>query len=190
MFAGKKTIRSAFALTAGLSMIIAAGACGNNASQQGSGSGTQGSAINVVSSINQWGSLAKEIGGNKVKVTSILSNPNVEAHEFEPKANDVAQFSKTTSLFITVLIMTHGQPKLPKAPKQQSLMLPRRPVSRKAGTPISGLWQKRVKPPLRNWRKLSRKPGHLTALTLTASIMRGRNPKRNSPRQLRKLKRA
>lgn len=95
MFAGKKTIRSAFALAAGLSMIIAAGACGNNASQQGSSSGTQGSAINVVSSINQWGSLAKEIGGSKVKVTSILSNPNVEAHEFEPKANDVAQFSKT-----------------------------------------------------------------------------------------------
>ena len=50
--------------------------------------------IEVVASINQWGSLAGQIGGNYVEVTSILSSNGVEAHDFEPQTADVAKLSK------------------------------------------------------------------------------------------------
>lgn len=50
--------------------------------------------INVVASINQWGSLATELGGDDVTVTSIMNSTNVEAHDFEPKTSDVAKLSK------------------------------------------------------------------------------------------------
>ena len=60
------------------------------------GTATQGSGsqVNVVVSINQWKSLAEQIGGDKVSVTSILSNQNVEAHDFEPQPSDIAKISK------------------------------------------------------------------------------------------------
>ncbi|TPF95393.1 metal ABC transporter solute-binding protein [Bifidobacterium sp. UTBIF-78] len=50
--------------------------------------------ITVVASINQWGSLAAELGGDDVEVTSIVSSTNVDAHDFEPKTSDVAKLSK------------------------------------------------------------------------------------------------
>lgn len=50
--------------------------------------------ISVVASINQWGSLAKQIGGDYVDVTSILSSSNVEAHDFEAQGSDIAKLSK------------------------------------------------------------------------------------------------
>lgn len=50
--------------------------------------------INVVASINQWGSLAAELGGDDVTVTSIMNSTNVDAHDFEPKTSDVAKLSQ------------------------------------------------------------------------------------------------
>ena len=50
--------------------------------------------ITVVASINQWGSLAAELGGDDVEVTSIVSSTNVDAHDFEPKTSDVVKLSK------------------------------------------------------------------------------------------------
>lgn len=48
----------------------------------------------VAASVNQWGSLAQEIGGDDVEVTSILSSTGVDAHDFEPKTADLATLSK------------------------------------------------------------------------------------------------
>lgn len=45
--------------------------------------------IEVVASVNQWGSLAEQIGGVHVKVTSVLSSTDVNAHDFEPKTDDI-----------------------------------------------------------------------------------------------------
>ncbi|MBT1176319.1 zinc ABC transporter substrate-binding protein [Bifidobacterium callimiconis] len=54
----------------------------------------------MVASINQWGMLAKEIGGDKVSVTSILGTTNVDAHDFEPQTSDIATISKATVLIV------------------------------------------------------------------------------------------
>lgn len=52
--------------------------------------------ITVVASINQWGSLASEIGGSDVAVTSILNSVSVDAHDFEPKTSDFATLQKAS----------------------------------------------------------------------------------------------
>jgi zinc/manganese transport system substrate-binding protein len=44
-------------------------------------------AIKVVAAENVYGDIASQIGGGHVTVTSILSNPNQDPHEFEPSAS-------------------------------------------------------------------------------------------------------
>lgn len=56
--------------------------------------------ILVVASVNQWGTLAQEIGGDDVKVTTILNSTNVDAHDFEPKTSDIAEIQKAQVVVI------------------------------------------------------------------------------------------
>ncbi|MCH9275633.1 zinc ABC transporter substrate-binding protein [Bifidobacterium amazonense] len=79
-------------------MLMAAAGCGtsNAATQTEPQQQEQTGPIEVVASINQWGSLAEQIGGDDVSVTSILSSTGVDAHDFEPKTSDVAKLSKAT----------------------------------------------------------------------------------------------
>src|SRR5215471_12025796 len=44
--------------------------------------------VDVVAVENFWGSLARQLGGTHVKVTSIISNPNADPHDYEPTARD------------------------------------------------------------------------------------------------------
>lgn len=39
--------------------------------------------INVVATENFYGNIAQQVGGNRVSVTSILANPNVDPHEYQ-----------------------------------------------------------------------------------------------------------
>ncbi|MBT1172329.1 zinc ABC transporter substrate-binding protein [Bifidobacterium sp. MA2] len=81
------------AIVAGVAAVSLA-ACGNaapSASSAASGSDADGR-IEVVASINQWGSIARDLGGDHVDVTDIMTSTNVEAHDYEPTAQDVAKF--------------------------------------------------------------------------------------------------
>jgi zinc/manganese transport system substrate-binding protein len=44
--------------------------------------------IQVVAAENFWGSLVSQIGGNKVNVLSVVSDPNADPHEYESNAAD------------------------------------------------------------------------------------------------------
>src|SRR5579864_314398 len=44
--------------------------------------------IHVVAAENFWGSLAAQLGGNRVQVTSIITNPATDPHDYEPTALD------------------------------------------------------------------------------------------------------
>jgi zinc/manganese transport system substrate-binding protein len=44
--------------------------------------------IKVVAAENFWGNIASQIGGNKVSVTSIISDPNSDPHLYESDAHD------------------------------------------------------------------------------------------------------
>jgi zinc/manganese transport system substrate-binding protein len=49
------------------------------------GSGTK---IDVVAAENFWGSIATQLGGDHVTVTSIISNPDTDPHDYEPTPAD------------------------------------------------------------------------------------------------------
>src|SRR5207247_4751834 len=40
----------------------------------------------VVAAENFWGSIASQLGGNWVTVTSIIKSPNADPHDYEPTA--------------------------------------------------------------------------------------------------------
>jgi zinc/manganese transport system substrate-binding protein len=44
--------------------------------------------IHVVAAENVWGSIAAQVGGNRVQVTSIVHNPATDPHDYEPTAVD------------------------------------------------------------------------------------------------------
>ena len=41
-----------------------------------------------------WGSLLRQLGGEKASVTSIISDPNVDPHDYEPKSSDGVRLAK------------------------------------------------------------------------------------------------
>ena len=49
---------------------------------------TSSGMIEVVAAENFWGSIASQIGGDRVHVTSIIDNPNTDPHDYEPTPND------------------------------------------------------------------------------------------------------
>ena len=64
-------------------LVLALAACG--------GGGAKNSALPVVASTNVYGDLLRQIGGAHLAVKSILANPNVDPHLFEPgTANGLA----------------------------------------------------------------------------------------------------
>ena len=97
----KRSLLRAFA--AGIALCVAFGtaACsGGSTSQENDASADsetpteQITPIEVVASVNQWGSLAEQIGGVHVKVTSVLSSTDVNAHDFEPKTDDIGKLQQ------------------------------------------------------------------------------------------------
>ena len=84
-------IRRAVAGVAAASMLVAVAACGTSKDNKTAG-GEGGGTIEVVASINQWGSVAKDLGGSHVDITNIMTKTNVEAHDYEPTSQDVAKF--------------------------------------------------------------------------------------------------
>ena len=47
----------------------------------------------VVATINAWGSIATQLGGDRVQETSIISNPDTDPHDYEPSAGDARTVS-------------------------------------------------------------------------------------------------
>ena len=85
-------IRRTVAGVAAASMLVAVAACGTSKDNKTAGGEGGSGTIEVVASINQWGSVAKDLGGSHVDVTNIMTKTNVEAHDYEPTSQDVAKF--------------------------------------------------------------------------------------------------
>ncbi len=84
----RRTIRAALAWLA-LSSIVALGLTGCQANGAASPSGV----IQVVAGENFWGSIAAQLGGAHVSVTSIVSDPNADPHEYESSTTDARAFA-------------------------------------------------------------------------------------------------
>jgi zinc/manganese transport system substrate-binding protein len=54
----------------------------------------QSSAVTIVAGENFWGSLAIQLGGSKVTVQSVVTDPNADPHEYESSTNDARAFAE------------------------------------------------------------------------------------------------
>jgi zinc/manganese transport system substrate-binding protein len=82
-------VRVAFVGTV-LGLLVLVGACGGSIGSPGGSSG----AINVVAGENFWGSIALQLGGSKVNVQSVVTDPNADPHEYESSSNDARAFAE------------------------------------------------------------------------------------------------
>jgi zinc/manganese transport system substrate-binding protein len=73
---------------AGIAAVLAVilTACSTTPARPAASNGS--TAITVVAAENFWGSLAAQLGGSHVKVTSIIDNPDADPHDYEPTAAD------------------------------------------------------------------------------------------------------
>lgn len=73
-----------------LSLLIMAlfSACGSSGTGGSNGGSSSSTAISVVAAENFYGDIIQQLGGSHVKVTSILSDPNVDPHEYESNVQD------------------------------------------------------------------------------------------------------
>src|SRR4051794_14883459 len=67
----------------GLAALVVTGCAASSASPVASGG-----RLRVVAAENMWGSIAAEIGGDRVDATSVVSNPDADPHEYEPTTQD------------------------------------------------------------------------------------------------------
>ena len=68
-------------------------ACGGGAA--GSTDGSSSGRLQVVAAENFWGSIAAQLGGQKVSVQSIIVNPSTDPHSYEPTASDGVALAKS-----------------------------------------------------------------------------------------------
>ena len=73
-------------------VLLGAVACSSNNAPQAGPSGTSSTGavpkLAVVATINAWGSIASQLGGDRVQETSIITNPDTDPHSYEPSAAD------------------------------------------------------------------------------------------------------
>lgn len=85
------------ALITGASLALLAG-CGSSSDSGGDGSGAQepaaSSKVAVVASTNVYGDIVEQIGGAKVDVTSIISDPDQDPHSYEANTQNQLALSK------------------------------------------------------------------------------------------------
>lgn len=74
---------------AGVSVLVLAAAIAGC----GGATVTPSGSINVVAAENFWGSLAVQLGGARVSVQSVVSDPNADPHEYESSAGDARAFA-------------------------------------------------------------------------------------------------
>lgn len=87
--------RIAIAALASVGMLASVAACGS-----GQSTSEKNGTIEVTASVNQWGTVAKALGGDNVNVTSIINSTNVDAHDYEPTTSDIAKLQKAQVIIV------------------------------------------------------------------------------------------
>ena len=87
--------RIAIAALASVGMLASVAACGS-----GQSTSEKNGTIEVAASVNQWGTVAKALGGDNVNVTSIINSTNVDAHDYEPTTSEIAKLQKAQVIIV------------------------------------------------------------------------------------------
>lgn len=78
--------------------------------------------VNVVVSVDQWGDIVRDLGGDCAQVTTVLASSSVDPHDFEPSPADAATFAKAQ------LVVVNGADYDPWASKFAATSAPKAPV--------------------------------------------------------------
>jgi zinc/manganese transport system substrate-binding protein len=76
-------------------LLVLTAACGSPGAGALSSSG-----ISVIAAENFWGSIALQLGGSKVNVQSVVTDPNADPHEYESSANDARAFAEASLVIL------------------------------------------------------------------------------------------
>ncbi|MBO0794645.1 MAG: zinc ABC transporter substrate-binding protein [Ktedonobacteraceae bacterium] len=85
--------RLSFSLLCACMVLLLCTACGN-AGSGGNAGNTTSKVISVVAAENFYGNLVQQIGGSHVDVVSILSDPDVDPHEYESNVQNATAVAK------------------------------------------------------------------------------------------------
>jgi zinc/manganese transport system substrate-binding protein len=80
-----------------LSLTLLVSACGSSSSDEpadGAASSAAAASVSVVASTNVYGDIVKQIAGDKVSITSIISNPDADPHSYEADTRNQLALSK------------------------------------------------------------------------------------------------
>jgi zinc/manganese transport system substrate-binding protein len=82
-------------LLAAVLLLLALAGCGTTAPAS-----SHGGVLNVVAGENFWGSIATQLGGTHVSVTSIVSDPNADPHQYESNTNAARAFAQANYIIL------------------------------------------------------------------------------------------
>ncbi len=92
-----RTRRTVRALCAATALALTAAGCATTARTSGAGGGRR---IRVVAAENFWGSIAAQLGGSHTTVTSLITNPAADPHDYEPTAADARSVSSARYVIV------------------------------------------------------------------------------------------
>lgn len=84
--------RNAAGLVVASILVVACGA--------GGATGARSTAVQVVAAEGFWGSIASQLGGSRVEVQSVLTDPNADPHEYESSAADARAFADASLVIL------------------------------------------------------------------------------------------
>ncbi|MCK7628046.1 zinc ABC transporter substrate-binding protein [Streptomyces sp. RS10V-4] len=102
----RRSVRSALVTAVATVTAVTATACSTSSPQAGdTGSGApagsgSGRTVQVVAAENFWGSIASQLGGSHAKVTSIITNPNADPHDYEATSADARAVSSAQYVIV------------------------------------------------------------------------------------------
>lgn len=96
--AQQRSARLALTAAAATMTVLTAAGCatspaGSGRTDASGGASGSGRKIQVVAAENFWGSIASQLGGSHVNVTSIITSPDTDPHDYEPTAGNARTVS-------------------------------------------------------------------------------------------------
>ena len=77
-------------------VMVGAGCGGQSTSRAAAPTGV----LQVVAAENFWGSIASQLGGNRVQVNSVITSPATDPHDYEPTAADARTIADTRMVVV------------------------------------------------------------------------------------------
>ena len=92
-------------------LLWAVSLAGCNSASPGDGTAANGR-LQVVAAENFWGSIAAQLGGDRVNVRSIIVNPGTDPHSYEPSARDARTMAGAQLAIVNGIGYDNWAPKL------------------------------------------------------------------------------